>query len=116
MLAVRWEGVEREKIHDGVVRQVVWGQQGTMARFRFARGTHVSPHAHAAEQFTCMVEGAMRIRIEQDELTLRAGDILIVPPHAQHEVWVLENAVVLDFFAPAREDWKEGRHQYLAGR
>ena len=116
MLPVCWDKVEQEKIHDGVERQVIWGRAGTLARFRFARGTHVSAHAHPSEQFTCMVEGAMRIRIGANEQVLRAGEILVVPPNEQHEVWVLEDAVVLDFFAPAREDWKQGRHQYLAGR
>lgn len=116
MLTLRWETVEQEKIHEGVQRQVIWGQQGTAARFQFARGTHVSAHSHAAEQFTCMLEGAMRIRMANEETILRAGDILVIPGGVEHEVWVQEDAVVLDFFAPAREDWKQGRHQYLAGR
>lgn len=116
MLPVCWNQVEQEKIHEGVARQVIWGREGTLARFQFARGTHVSAHAHASEQFTCMEAGAMRIRAGASEQVLRAGDILVIPADVQHEVWVLEDAVVLDFFAPAREDWKQGRHQYLAGR
>lgn len=116
MQAVRWEGVSVERIHDSVARQVIWGERGTMARFQFGRGTHVSPHAHAAEQFTCMVQGEMRIRVGKEEMKLKAGEILVVPPNTEHEVWVLEDAVVLDFFAPARDDWKEGRSHYLAGR
>ncbi len=115
MLPFRWEGVEQEKLSAEVTRQVLWGQRGTLARFHFARGTHVSRHAHPSEQFTCMVEGAMRIRVGREETVLRAGEILVVPPDAEHEVWVLEEAVVLDFFAPPRDDWKQGRHQYLAG-
>jgi quercetin dioxygenase-like cupin family protein len=115
MLPFRWESVEQEKLGEGVARQVLWGERGTLARFRFAAGTHVSPHAHPSEQFTCMVQGAMRVRVGREETVLRAGQILIVPPDAEHEVWVLEESVVLDFFAPPRDDWKQGRHQYLAG-
>jgi quercetin dioxygenase-like cupin family protein len=116
MLPICWERVEQEKLHEGVERQVIWGQQGTLARFRFARGTHVSAHAHPSEQFTCMESGTMRIRVGQSEQVLRAGDILVIPAEVPHEVWVQEDSEVLDFFAPARDDWKQGRHQYLVGR
>ena len=116
METVRWETVPVERIHDGVERQVIWGEKGTLARFRFASGAHVSKHSHAAEQFTCILRGSMRMALAGRELVLRAGDVLVIPSHAEHEVWMLDDCEVIDYFAPPRDDWKEGRSQYLAGR
>ncbi len=116
MEIVRWESVPAEKIHDGVERQVIWGEKATLARFALARGTHISKHSHAAEQFTCVIRGVMRMTLAGRELVLRVGDVLVVPPHIEHEVWIVEDCVVIDYFSPPRDDWKEGRSQYLAGR
>ena len=116
MEAVRWEHIEPEQIQEHATRQVVWGEKATMARFVFAGGLHVSKHSHPAEQFTTLLRGSMRMVLAGRELILRAGDLLIIPPHAEHEVWMLEDCEILDFFAPPRDDWKEGRSQYLAGR
>jgi len=62
-----------------------------------------------------MLAGAMRMQIGGKEHQLRAGDTIHIPSGVPHEVWVVEDALVLDFFSPPRHDWKEGKHQYLAG-
>lgn len=115
MEPVRWEQVAAERIGEAVERQVVWGEKGTLARFRFARGAHVAAHRHPAEQFTCLVEGAMRVRLEGRDVKLAPGDILVIPAGVEHEVWFSEESVVVDFFAPAREDWRAGEAAYLKG-
>jgi len=112
----RWNDIPREKLSDTVERQVVWGERSTLARFRLGQGTHISKHKHENEQCTCMLEGAMKMNLAGQEFTLRAGDVLVIPPWAEHEVWVLEDAVVLDFFSPPRQDWRQGQHQYLQGK
>jgi len=116
MEPVRWEAVPQEKLTDTLQRQVVWGEKATLARFTLGKGTHVSRHKHENEQFTHMLAGAMKMNLDGRDLVLRAGDIVVIPAWKEHEVWVLEDAVVLDFFTPPRQDWKEGQHQYLQGK
>jgi hypothetical protein len=41
--------------------------------------------------------------------------VLVIPTWIEHEVWFLEACVVLDFFSPQREDWKQGHEAYLRG-
>ncbi len=113
MRVLRWESLPAENISGTIRRQVVWGEQGTLARFRFEKGVHVSPHRHPAEQFTCLVAGSMRIRVGAEEVTMRAGDMVVVPSATEHEVWVLEDTEVIDFFSPARDDWRESDPVYL---
>ncbi len=116
MEIIRWENVPAEPLGEGAARQVVWGERGTLTRFEFVRGHHVSKHSHPAEQFTCVVSGVLRIALEGREWILRSGDMLVIPPDAEHEVWCEESTVVVDFFAPPRDDWKQGCSGYLAGR
>jgi quercetin dioxygenase-like cupin family protein len=116
MELVRWESQPKEQLAEGVARQVVWGERATLARFEFARGMHAARHQHPAEQHTCVERGALRIAAGGREFTVRAGEMLLIPGATEHEVWALEDSVVLVFFAPARDDWKsEGGSHYLTG-
>ena len=115
MNIVRWDEVEIEPLSEDVERQVVWGEKANLTRFSLAKGGHVLSHSHEAEQFTWVVEGALRLRIGTEVQVLRSGDMLVIPSHTEHEAWVLEPTVVLDFFAPRRDDWREGKDQYLTG-
>ncbi len=115
MEAVKWETIPVETITQGVERQVLWGDQANLARLSLAKGTHVSKHAHPAEQFTCVLSGALRVDLGGRELRLSAGELIVIPGEVAHEVWALEDTIVWDFFAPPRHDWKTGRSAYLAG-
>ena len=46
-------------------------------------------------------------------VTLRAGEILCIPPNVPHEVIALEDSVALDIFNPPRQDWIDGDDAYL---
>lgn len=119
MQLIRWSDLPIEVISTDVSRQVVWGEKATLARFHFAKGAHVSSHQHESEQHTCIVQGAIKARIATEgdkEVLVRVGEVLIIPANVEHEVWVLEDSILVDFFAPARHDWLTGSHQYLAGR
>ncbi|MBI2956563.1 MAG: cupin domain-containing protein [Acidobacteria bacterium] len=113
---LRWETLPEERLSPSVARQVVWGRQSTLSRVALAKGAYISRHQHVSEQITYLLRGAMRMSIAGEEVYLQAGDLLVIPSDLEHEAWILEDTVVLDFFAPAREDWKQGHSQYLAGR
>ena len=112
---IRWNDIPKEKIGAGIERQVIWGDKGTLARFQFAQGVHIPPHKHEGEQHTFVLEGKMRINAAGRDFELQAGEVLVVPTWIEHEVWFLEACVVLDFFSPPRDDWKQGREAYLKG-
>jgi quercetin dioxygenase-like cupin family protein len=112
----RWEDIPREKLSDTLERQVVWGEKSTLARFTLSKGTHIARHKHENEQYTCVLEGEMKMNLAGRQLLLSAGGVLVIPPWSEHEVWVLEDAVVLDFFSPPRQDWRQGQQEYLQGK
>jgi quercetin dioxygenase-like cupin family protein len=48
-------------------------------------------------------------------VTVRAGEVLCIPPDVPHEALALEDTVDLDVFNPPRRDWIEGTDAYLRG-
>lgn len=115
MNTVRWDTIEVEHLAADVERQIIWGANANLTRFTLAEGAHVLSHQHDAEQFTQVISGALRLRVGSETCVLRPGDMLVIPPNAEHEAWAVEACSVLDFFAPRREDWREGKSGYLAG-
>jgi quercetin dioxygenase-like cupin family protein len=108
-----WSRIPEEKLNPLIIRQVIHTPQMTIARLRLSKGAVVPVHDHANEQVTMMESGALRFEIAGEEVVLRAGDALRIPPHAAHRVETLEDSVVVDLFTPAREDWIRGDDAYL---
>ncbi len=109
----RWKDIEPEQMNPLVTRQYVVGSNTMLARIVLGKGAHVPEHRHRHEQISHVVEGALDFLMEGNRITVRAGEILCIPPHMPHEVWALEDSVALDIFNPPREDWIQGDDAYL---
>ncbi len=111
----RWADIEPEQLNPLAARQYVVGTNMMLARLTLKNGALVPLHHHRHEQISHVLEGALLFRIEGKEVTVRAGEILCIPPHAPHEVVAVEDSVALDIFNPPREDWISGDDAYLRG-
>ena len=56
---------------------------------------------------------ALDFLLEGKTVTVRAGEILCIPPNVPHEVIALVDSVALDIFNPPRQDWIDGDDAYL---
>jgi quercetin dioxygenase-like cupin family protein len=86
-----------------------------LARIVLKKGAQVPMHHHFHEQISHVVEGALNFTIDGKEVTVRAGDILTIPPDVPHQVIALEDSVALDIFNPPRQDWIDRDDAYLRG-
>ena len=88
-----------------------------LARIELKKGCVVPRHAHANEQISYIVQGALRFSIgyedAAEERSVRAGEVLILPGKVPHSAEALEDTVDFDVFAPPRQDWIEGSDAYL---
>ena len=109
----RWADIAPEQMNTLTTRQYVVGTNTMLARLVLKKGAHVPLHRHMNEQMSHVVEGALNFMIEEKEVTVRAGEILCIPPHVPHEVVALEDSVALDIFNPPRQDWIDGDDAYL---
>jgi quercetin dioxygenase-like cupin family protein len=73
----------------------------------------VPEHSHPNEQISMLDQGSLRFVIAGQEILVKAGEVLRIPPHVPHSAEALEDAVAVDLFSPVREDWIRGDDAYL---
>jgi len=114
MLAAKsWEALDTEKLSEVISRNMVSGEDGTLARVLIAQGGIVPRHSHRSEQYTMILAGALKFIFDDGELVVRPGQVLVIPAHVPHAAEALEDTVDIDFFAPRREDWIKKTDDYL---
>lgn len=110
---IRWDEVEAEKLNPLLERRFVSGEHMTMARFRLQQGCLIPQHSHHNEQFTFVVEGALKLIFPEREVVVRTGEICCIPPHLPHAAEAVEDCNVIDVFSPPRADWTARDDAYL---
>jgi quercetin dioxygenase-like cupin family protein len=108
-----WEQVELEDINPLFQRQMIVGQEVMLARVLLKKGCIVPLHSHVNEQLTYILEGALKFWIDNQEIVVRAGQVLTIPPNMPHKAEALEDTVDLDIFHPPRADWLSKSDSYL---
>jgi quercetin dioxygenase-like cupin family protein len=112
---VPWHRIALEDLNPLLQRQFVVGQEIMLARVLLKKGCMVPEHSHLNEQLTYILDGALRFRIDGQEVVVRAGEVLCIPAHMPHQAEALEDTVDLDVFTPPRADWINKTDQYLRG-
>lgn len=108
-----WNSVELEDLNPLLQRQFVVGEKVMIARVLLKKGCAVPLHSHHNEQVTYILEGALKFALNGEEVVVRAGEVLCIPPNVPHEALALEDTVDLDIFTPPREDWIAKTDAYL---
>ena len=109
----KWSAVESEQINDSIARRYITGDRVTVARFELKRGGVVPTHAHENEQISIVLDGALRFRIDGQEIVVRSGEVMQIPGGVPHGVDVLEDTLVVDVFSPLRQDWIDKTDTYF---
>jgi len=112
---VPWRTVELEDLNPLLQRQFVVGQEIMVARVLMKKGCIIPLHSHHNEQFTYILEGALKFWLDGKEIVVNAGEVLTIPPHMPHKAEAMEDTVDLDIFNPPRADWINKSDQYLRG-
>lgn len=109
----RWADVPPETLTPFIGRRFITGDHVTIAQFDLKKGGVVPAHAHANEQVSCVITGALRFKLEGREVVVRTGEMIQIPGDVEHEVEVLEDALVMDVFSPVRQDWLDRTDSYF---
>jgi quercetin dioxygenase-like cupin family protein len=101
-------GLELLAVWDGIHARTIEGERCAFAVVELDPGAVVPEHSHEHEQLGIVLDGSVSFRIEDETRELRTGGTWRIPPNAPHEVHAgPEGAVVIDVFAPARDDWQD---------
>jgi quercetin dioxygenase-like cupin family protein len=114
----RWNDLAAEPLKGGLSRRLITGERMMIAHVYLKKGAEVPRHFHENEQITYILEGALQFWLGEDEsqeLTLRAGDVLVIPSNLPHRALALEDTLDVDVFNPPRQDWLDGSDSYLRG-
>ncbi|HSJ26156.1 MAG TPA: cupin domain-containing protein [Longimicrobiales bacterium] len=112
----RWADIERERVTDMIDRKLITGDGVMLAHVFLKQGAIVPKHQHHNEQFTYILEGALKFLIGEDgaeEVIVRAGEVLHIPSNVWHEAEALEDTLDMDIFNPPRQDWLDRTDDYF---
>jgi quercetin dioxygenase-like cupin family protein len=87
-----------------------------IAQVVLKKGDLVPMHSHHNEQLTYILSGALHFHLGErgeEELTVRAGEVLVIPSNLPHSALALEDTLDVDVFSPPREDWLNGTDAYI---
>jgi quercetin dioxygenase-like cupin family protein len=108
--------MKKERVSDMLERRLITGDRMMLAHVYLKKGCIVPKHSHENEQLTYILEGALRFRIGDDgaeEVTVRAGEVLLIPSNVPHQAEALEETLDVDVFSPPRADWLAKTDDYL---
>jgi quercetin dioxygenase-like cupin family protein len=112
----RWDSMKKERVSDMLERRLITGDRMMLAHVYLKKGCIVPKHFHENEQLTYILEGALKFWIGEDgasEITVRAGEVLLIPSNVPHKAEALEETLDVDVFSPPRQDWLDKKDDYL---
>jgi quercetin dioxygenase-like cupin family protein len=62
---------------------------------------------------TYVLQGALKLLVGGDEITVREGELLHIPSWIEHQAEALEDTFSLEIFSPIRQDWLDTADDYF---
>jgi quercetin dioxygenase-like cupin family protein len=86
--------------------RTVDGDRATLGVVELDANALVPEHRHDHEQLGMVIQGSLEFRVGDETRQLGPGGTWRIPSNVPHEVKAgPDGAVVLDVFAPVRQDW-----------
>jgi quercetin dioxygenase-like cupin family protein len=104
---VPWAEMPPRELRPGITLRLIGGEHVMLAHLELDAGIVVATHTHENEQISHVLEGRVRFWHGDDEegVEVAAGAAFHVAPNVPHGAETLTRTVILDIFAPPREDW-----------
>lgn len=99
--------IQPQQLFEGYLARVVHGEELTFAVVEVDAGADLPEHHHANEQLGMVIRGSLLFRIGDEEREVGPGGTWQIASDTPHSArGGPHGAVVIDVFAPPREDWK----------
>ena len=108
--------IPEEWVTTQFARRFFNGEHITLAFLTLNEGCVVPVHSHESEQFSYIVTGALRFTIGGEEVTVGAGEVVLIPSRVPHSAVAIQDSTGIDVFSPIRQDWIDGTDAYLRGQ
>jgi quercetin dioxygenase-like cupin family protein len=111
-----WNEQPSEPMKGTITRRIITSERIMMGQVSFKKGDTVPRHAHENEQFTFVVDGALKFWFGNDDgqvVVVGAGEVVVIPSNLPHRAEALADTVEYDIFNPPRQDWINKDDSYL---
>lgn len=98
--------IQWEDLGNGIKRQLYgYNDQVMMVKVKFEPGAIGTLHQHPHIQVSYVESGVFELTIDGEKKVLKQGDGYFVLPNLLHGAVCIEAGVLIDVFAPHREDF-----------
>jgi quercetin dioxygenase-like cupin family protein len=102
------EALGPQDIWTAVSVRAIHGERITLGVVELDANAVVPEHRHENEQLGIVLTGSLTFRVGDESRELGPGGTWRIPANVPHEVSTgPEGAVVIDVFAPTRDDWRD---------
>ena len=98
--------IEPRDVVAGFKARFVHSTTMTLAFWEVKAGNELPEHSHPHEQIAHVIEGEFKFTLDGEAAVMKAGDLVVVPPHAVHSGVAVTDCRLLDIFHPVREDYR----------
>ncbi len=96
-----------QRVWEGILARGVHGERLSLAVVELDPNAVVGLHEHDHEQLGIVLMGSLRFTVGDETRDLGPGETWCIPSNTRHEATAgPDGAVVIDVFAPVREDWR----------
>ena len=104
--SISLESIESREILTGFNGKFIHSDNLTLAYWDIDEGASLPEHAHEHEQVVNMLEGEFEITVGGNPLSLKPGDVVVIPGNVPHSGKAISKCRILDVFSPARDDYR----------
>lgn len=98
--------IKLKPMREGIrMKPLAWEQKSLICEFLLEKGHQLPAHNHPFEQTGYLISGKLNFRIDKTWNLAEPGDSWCIPENVEHEVHVIEEAVVIEVFIPIREEY-----------
>ena len=95
-----------EDLGNGIQRQIYgYDDKVMLVKVKFEKDAVGQLHQHPHTQVTYVESGVFEMTIGDEKKIIKKGDGFYVPSNAVHGIICLEQGMLVDVFAPQREDF-----------
>lgn len=93
----RWDEIPLDKVTEMISTKVVAGSDSRVTQAYLKKGSLVPLHRHDAEWMVYVLQGALRLSVDGQDVTVREGETAIVPAGARQQLESLDDTFVMTF-------------------
>jgi quercetin dioxygenase-like cupin family protein len=107
--AYNWEEIPSRELKPGIIQRG-FRSDGVLVTYNYLEpGCQGSPHSHPFDQIFMIIQGRVKLHVEDQLFDCRPGTVIRIPAHHVHYVEPPSaedgTAINVDIFGPVREDY-----------